>query len=154
MTCDQGKAEHFCYEKGNTLRSKKRLKRFTISQREMPLSRPAWGSTKCAQFFKFREPRTYISSLGLGTMGFGLPAALGVQVACPDRLVINIDGDGCFLMNIQELATAKIEQINAKSIILNNQHLGMVVQWEDLMYDSVRVKRFFVIRMISVGRIT
>ncbi|MGB0185147.1 MAG: thiamine pyrophosphate-dependent enzyme, partial [Opitutales bacterium] len=91
-----------------------------------------------AQFFKFREPRTYISSLGLGTMGFGLPAALGVKVACPDRLVINIDGDGCFLMNVQELGTAKIEKINAKSIILNNQHLGMVVQWEDLMYDSVR----------------
>ncbi|NQY32791.1 MAG: biosynthetic-type acetolactate synthase large subunit [Coraliomargarita sp.] len=91
-----------------------------------------------AQFFKFREPRTYISSLGLGTMGFGLPAAIGVKVACPDRQVVNIDGDGCFLMNVQELATAKIEKINAKSIILNNQHLGMVVQWEDLMYDSVR----------------
>ena len=91
-----------------------------------------------AQFFKFREPRTYISSLGLGTMGFGLPAALGAKVACPDRLVVNIDGDGCFLMNVQELATAKIEKINAKTIILNNQHLGMVVQWEDLMYDSVR----------------
>ena len=91
-----------------------------------------------AQFFKFREPRTYISSLGLGTMGFGLPAALGVKVACPHRLVVNIDGDGCFLMNVQELATAKIEKINAKNIILNNQHLGMVVQWEDLMYDSVR----------------
>ena len=91
-----------------------------------------------AQFFKFREPRTYISSLGLGTMGFGLPAALGAKVACPDRLVVNIDGDGCFLMNVQELATAKIEKINAKTIIMNNQHLGMVVQWEDLMYDSVR----------------
>ncbi|NBB80619.1 MAG: biosynthetic-type acetolactate synthase large subunit [Verrucomicrobia bacterium] len=91
-----------------------------------------------AQFFKFREPRTYISSLGLGTMGFGLPAALGAKVAFPDKLVVNIDGDGCFLMNVQELATAKIEKINAKTIILNNQHLGMVVQWEDLMYESVR----------------
>lgn len=91
-----------------------------------------------AQYFKFREPRTYISSLGLGTMGFGLPAAIGAKVAYPDRLVVNIDGDGCFLMNIQELATAKIEKINAKSIILNNQHLGMVVQWEDLLYESVR----------------
>jgi acetolactate synthase-1/2/3 large subunit len=91
-----------------------------------------------AQFFKFREPRTYISSLGLGTMGFGLPAAIGAKVACPDRLVVNIDGDGCFMMNIQELATAKIEKINAKTIILNNQHLGMVVQWEDLLYESVR----------------
>jgi len=91
-----------------------------------------------AQFYKFREPRTYISSLGLGTMGFGLPAALGVKVAHPDKLVINIDGDGCFLMNVQELATAKMENIHAKTIIMNNQHLGMVVQWEDLMYESVR----------------
>jgi len=91
-----------------------------------------------AQFYKFREPRTYISSLGLGTMGFGLPAALGVKVAHPDKLVINIDGDGCFLMNVQELATAKMANINAKTIIMNNQHLGMVVQWEDLMYESVR----------------
>jgi len=91
-----------------------------------------------AQFFKFREPRTYISSLGLGTMGFGLPAAIGAKVAFPEKLVVNIDGDGCFMMNIQELATAKIEKINAKTIILNNQHLGMVVQWEDLLYESVR----------------
>ena len=91
-----------------------------------------------AQFFKFREPRTYISSLGLGTMGFGLPAAIGAKVAFPDKLVVNIDGDGCFLMNVQELATAKMENINAKTIILNNQHLGMVVQWEDLLYESVR----------------
>jgi acetolactate synthase-1/2/3 large subunit len=91
-----------------------------------------------AQFFKIREPRTFISSLGLGTMGFGLPAAIGAKVACPDRLVVNIDGDGCFMMNIQELATAHIEKINAKTIILNNQHLGMVVQWEDLLYESVR----------------
>ncbi len=91
-----------------------------------------------AQFFKFREPRSYISSLGLGTMGFGLPAAIGAKVAFPDKLVVNVDGDGCFLMNIQELATAHIEKIPAKTIILNNQHLGMVVQWEDLMYESVR----------------
>lgn len=91
-----------------------------------------------AQFFKFREPRTYISSLGLGTMGFGLPAAIGAKVAFPDRLVVNIDGDGCFMMNIQELATAHIEKINAKTMIMNNQHLGMVVQWEDLLYESVR----------------
>jgi acetolactate synthase-1/2/3 large subunit len=91
-----------------------------------------------AQYFKFREPRTYISSLGLGTMGFGLPAAIGAKVAYPEKLVVNIDGDGCFLMNVQELATAKIEKINAKTIIMNNQHLGMVVQWEDLLYESVR----------------
>jgi acetolactate synthase-1/2/3 large subunit len=71
-------------------------------------------------------------------MGFGYPAALGAKVACPDRQVIDIDGDGSFLMNIQELATAAIEKIGAKAMILNNQHLGMVVQWEDRFYNSVR----------------
>src|SRR4051812_19011425 len=91
-----------------------------------------------AQFYRFNEPRRYISSLGLGAMGFGYPAALGAKVACPDRQVIDIDGDGSFVMNIQELATAHIEKIAAKAMILNNQHLGMVVQWEDRFYGSVR----------------
>ena len=91
-----------------------------------------------AQFYRYNEPRRYISSLGLGAMGFGYPAALGAKVAAPDREVIDIDGDGSFAMNIQELATAKIEGINAKALILNNQHLGMVVQWEDRFYNSIR----------------
>ncbi|MEI6466210.1 MAG: biosynthetic-type acetolactate synthase large subunit [Verrucomicrobiota bacterium] len=91
-----------------------------------------------AQFYRFDEPRRYISSLGLGAMGFGYPAAMGAKVACPDKQVIDIDGDGSFLMNVQELATAKIEHIAAKAMILNNQHLGMVVQWEDRFYGSVR----------------
>jgi acetolactate synthase I/II/III large subunit len=91
-----------------------------------------------AQFYRFNEPRRYISSLGLGAMGFGYPAALGAKVARPDKQVIDIDGDGSFMMNIQELATAKIENIAAKAMILNNQHLGMVVQWEDRFYGSVR----------------
>jgi len=91
-----------------------------------------------AQFYRFDKPRRYISSLGLGAMGFGYPAALGAKVACPDKQVIDIDGDGSFAMNIQELATAKIEKIAAKAMILNNQHLGMVVQWEDRFYGSVR----------------
>jgi acetolactate synthase-1/2/3 large subunit len=91
-----------------------------------------------AQFYRFQEPRRYISSLGLGAMGFGYPAALGAKVACPDKQVIDIDGDGSFMMNIQELATAKIEKIAAKAMILNNQHLGMVVQWEDRFYGSLR----------------
>jgi acetolactate synthase-1/2/3 large subunit len=91
-----------------------------------------------AQFYRFNEPRRYVSSLGLGAMGFGYPAALGAKVACPDKQVIDIDGDGSFMMNIQELATAKIENIAAKAMILNNQHLGMVVQWEDRFYGSVR----------------
>jgi len=91
-----------------------------------------------AQFYRFDKPRHFVSSLGLGAMGFGYPAALGAKVARPDLEVIDIDGDGSFAMNIQELATAKIEKINAKAMILNNQHLGMVVQWEDRFYGSVR----------------
>jgi len=91
-----------------------------------------------AQFYRFNEPRRFISSLGLGAMGFGYPAALGAKVAMPEKQVIDIDGDGSFAMNIQELATAHIEKIAAKAMILNNQHLGMVVQWEDRFYGSVR----------------
>jgi acetolactate synthase-1/2/3 large subunit len=90
------------------------------------------------QFYTFTHPRTFLTSAGLGAMGFGYPAALGAKVACPKRQVIDIDGDGSFLMNVQELATAKVEKINAKVIILNNQHLGMVVQWEDRFFQSNR----------------
>jgi acetolactate synthase-1/2/3 large subunit len=90
------------------------------------------------QYYKFNSPRQFITSAGLGAMGFGYPAALGVKVACPDRQVVDIDGDGSFLMNVQELATAHIEKIAAKALILNNQHLGMVMQWEDNFYDSNR----------------
>ncbi len=93
-----------------------------------------------AQFYQFHKSRSYISSLGLGTMGFGLPAAIGAKVACPDRVVIDVDGDGSFLMNVQELATAVVEKIPVKVLLLNNQHLGMVVQWEDLLYESVRAQ--------------
>jgi acetolactate synthase I/II/III large subunit len=91
-----------------------------------------------AQFYKFKQPRQLLTSAGLGAMGFGYPAALGAKVACPDRQVVDIDGDGSFLMNVQELATAHIEKIAAKAIILNNQHLGMVMQWEDRFYKGNR----------------
>jgi acetolactate synthase-1/2/3 large subunit len=91
-----------------------------------------------AQHYLFNEPRTLITSGGLGAMGFGYPAALGAKVAHPGKQVVDIDGDGSFQMNIQELATAHIERIAAKAMILNNQHLGMVVQWEDRFYQSVR----------------
>jgi acetolactate synthase-1/2/3 large subunit len=91
-----------------------------------------------AQWYKYKFPRQFVSSLGLGSMGYGFPAALGVKVAFPDKQVIDIDGDGSFLMNIQELATAHVEKIAAKAIILNNQHLGMVVQWEDNFYAGNR----------------
>jgi acetolactate synthase-1/2/3 large subunit len=90
------------------------------------------------QFYHFSEPRQFITSAGLGAMGFGYPAAIGAKVACPDREVIDIDGDGSFLMNIQELAMAHIEGVAAKALVLNNQHLGMVVQWEDRFYGGTR----------------
>ena len=90
------------------------------------------------QYYKYKFPRQLLTSAGLGAMGYGYPAALGAKVACPDRQVVDIDGDGSFLMNVQELATAHIEKIAAKAIILNNQHLGMVVQWEDRFYNSNR----------------
>ncbi len=94
------------------------------------------------QFFDFDTPRSFLTSAGLGAMGFGYPAAIGAKIARPDKQVIDIDGDGSFLMNIQELATAHIEKIAAKALILNNQHLGMVVQWEDRFYQSNRGHTF------------
>ena len=95
-----------------------------------------------AQFFHFQNPRRWLSSSGLGTMGFGLPAAMGVQAANPDKLVIDIDGDGSFQMNIQELATCKCENLPVKVLLLNNQHLGMVVQWEDRFMDGRRAHTY------------
>jgi len=90
------------------------------------------------QYYKFKYPRQFLTSGGLGAMGYGYPAALGAKVAFPDREVVDIDGDGSFLMNVQELATAHIEKIAAKVMILNNQHLGMVMQWEDRFYAGNR----------------
>jgi acetolactate synthase-1/2/3 large subunit len=95
-----------------------------------------------AQFFHFNKPRKWITSGGLGTMGFGLPSALGAKVAFPDHLVVDIDGDGSFLMNVQELATAYAEKIPAKVLLLNNQHLGMVMQWEDRFFGSNRAHTY------------
>ncbi len=95
-----------------------------------------------AQYYKFNEPKHWLSSSGLGTMGFGLPAAMGVQARHPDALVIDIDGDGSVLMNIQELATLKCEKLPIKIFLLNNQHLGMVVQWEDRFHDGNRAHTY------------
>ncbi len=91
-----------------------------------------------AQWTKFVRPRTWVTSGGLGSMGFGLPSAMGVQAAFPEALVVNIDGDGSFVMNIQELATVACEGLPVKTIVLNNQHLGMVVQWEDRFHGGNR----------------
>jgi acetolactate synthase-1/2/3 large subunit len=89
-----------------------------------------------AQFYKYCRPRTFISSGGLGTMGYGFPAAIGVQVGCPDKIVFDIAGDGSIQMNIQELATAVINKLPVKVAILNNCYLGMVRQWQELFYKK------------------
>ncbi len=91
-----------------------------------------------AQYYHFNTPRTWFTSGGLGAMGFGLPAAIGAQAGNPHKTVIDIDGDGSLLMNVQELATAYCEKLPVKVMLLNNQHLGMVVQWEDRFYESNR----------------
>ena len=88
------------------------------------------------QYYHFKRPRMLFTSGGLGTMGYGLPAALGVQVARPDKLVIDIAGDGSIQMNIQELATAVQYDLPVKVAILNNGYLGMVRQWQELFYDK------------------
>jgi acetolactate synthase-1/2/3 large subunit len=95
-----------------------------------------------AQYWKLTQPRHWFTSGGLGAMGFGLPAALGAQAAHPLKTVIDIDGDGSFLMNVQELATAYTEKLPVKVLLLNNQHLGMVVQWEDRFYESNRAHTY------------
>jgi acetolactate synthase-1/2/3 large subunit len=95
-----------------------------------------------AQYYKFDGPRHWMSSSGLGAMGFGLPAAMGAQAAHPGSLVIDIDGDGSFQMNIQELATLYCEKLPVKVFLLNNQHLGMVMQWEDRFHDKNRAHTY------------
>jgi acetolactate synthase I/II/III large subunit len=90
-----------------------------------------------AQYYLFDEPRTFLSSGGLGTMGYGFPAAIGAQVAFPDKLVIDIAGDGSIQMNIQELATVAQYKLPVKIAILNNGYLGMVRQWQERFYDNV-----------------
>lgn len=89
-----------------------------------------------AQWYKYTHPRTFISSGGLGTMGFGFPAAMGAKMGCPERIVFDIAGDGSIQMNIQELATCICNKINVKVAILNNGYLGMVRQWQELFYKK------------------
>jgi acetolactate synthase-1/2/3 large subunit len=89
-----------------------------------------------AQFIRYEHPFTWLNSGGAGTMGYAVPAAMGAKVACPDTLVWAIDGDGCFQMTNQELATCAIEGIPIKVAVINNGNLGMVRQWQTLFYDE------------------
>lgn len=89
-----------------------------------------------AQFYKYKHPRTFVTSGGLGTMGYGLGAALGAKMGCKDKVVINIAGDGCFRMNMNEIATATRYNIPVIQVVLNNHVLGMVRQWQTLFYGK------------------
>ncbi len=89
-----------------------------------------------AQFYKYIEPRTHLSSGGLGTMGYGLPAAIGAKLGRPDKIVVDISGDGSFQMNLQELATISHNKIPIVIALINNEYLGMVRQWQELFYDK------------------
>ena len=89
-----------------------------------------------AQFYKYKHPRTFVTSGGLGTMGYGLGAALGAKMGCKDKTVINIAGDGCFRMNMNEIATATRYNIPVIQVVLNNHVLGMVRQWQTLFYGK------------------
>src|SRR5262245_3999618 len=95
-----------------------------------------------AQYWRFNTPRRWLTSGGLGAMGFGLPAALGAQAAHPHKTVIDIDGAGSFLMNVQERAGADCDKLPVKLLLLNQQHLGRVVQWEDRFYESSRAHTY------------
>ena len=89
-----------------------------------------------AQFYKFEKPNRWLTSGGLGTMGYGFPAAIGAQVANPDALVIDIAGDASILMNIQEMSTAVQYRLPVKIFILNNEYMGMVRQWQELLHGG------------------
>ena len=98
-----------------------------------------------AQFYRWRKPRQMITSGGLGTMGFGFPAAIGGSIGCPDQTVIDIDGDGSFLMTCCELATAAEYQVPVKVVIMNNRYQGMVRQWQELFFE----KRYMAVAMTN-----
>ncbi|MCX8170217.1 MAG: thiamine pyrophosphate-dependent enzyme, partial [Candidatus Methanomethyliaceae archaeon] len=125
-------------EKGDGLKPSKILKilRNILPKNAIITTGVGQNQMWAALHFKVFEPRTFITSGGLGAMGFGLPAAIGAKVAAPDRPVFNIDGDGSFLMTEQDLATAVTERIPIVSIILKNRSLGMVRQWQCLFWNK------------------
>ncbi|GJX11423.1 acetolactate synthase [Tanacetum coccineum] len=92
--------------------------------------------------FDFSSSRQWLTSGGLGAIGFGLPTGIGAAVARPDAVVVDIDGDGSFMMNVQELATIRVENLSVKILLLNNQHMGMVVQWDDRFYKANRANTY------------
>ena len=126
------------YQKNDTLKPQYVIERiFEITKGKAIITTEVGQNQMwAAQFFKFLKPRTILTSGGLGTMGYGFPAAIGAQVAFPKSLVIDIAGDGSIQMNIQELATAVQYNLPVKVVILNNGFLGMVRQWQELFYEK------------------
>jgi acetolactate synthase-1/2/3 large subunit len=126
------------YEQGDTIKPQYVVEKiFEVTRGEAIITTEVGQNQMwAAQYFHFEKPNTFITSGGLGVMGFGLPAAIGAQVACPDKLVIDIAGDGSIQMNIQEMATAMQFGLPVKVAILNNGYLGMVRQWQELFYES------------------
>ncbi|MGI5838731.1 MAG: biosynthetic-type acetolactate synthase large subunit [bacterium] len=124
------------YERGDKLKPQYVIEKFYEATQGKALVVTEVGQHQmwAAQHYLYDAPRSFLSSGGLGTMGFGLPAAIGAQIGCPDRLVINISGDGSFQMNLQEMATAARYQLPIKVAILNNKYLGMVRQWQELFF--------------------
>jgi acetolactate synthase-1/2/3 large subunit len=112
-----------------------RIRDLTKDRKTVIVTEVGQNQMWASQYSRIREPRTWVSSGGLGTMGFGLPAAIGAQLGRPDHLVIDIAGDGSIQMNSQEMATAKINDLPVKVVVLNNGFLGMVRQWQELFYD-------------------
>jgi acetolactate synthase-1/2/3 large subunit len=106
-----------------------------LGERGIVVSEVGQNQMWAAQHYCFRRPRTWISSGGLGTMGYGFPAAIGAHFARPDETVVDVAGDGSFQMNIQELGTVVQYQVPVKVVVLNNMYLGMVRQWQELFYD-------------------
>jgi acetolactate synthase-1/2/3 large subunit len=90
------------------------------------------------QYVSSERPRSFITSGGLGTMGYGIPAAIGAKAARPEATVVCVDGDGCFQMTAQELVTAALEDLPIVVVLVNNGYLGMVTQWQDMFYDGRR----------------
>jgi len=125
-------------EDGNTLKPQSIIKKIGELVPENTIISTDVGQHQMwtAQFYPFSYPRQWITSGGLGTMGYGFPAALGAKAACPEKIVVNITGDGSILMNIQELMTAVESELPVINVILNNNFLGMVRQWQTFFYDK------------------
>jgi acetolactate synthase-1/2/3 large subunit len=131
-------SQPLCYRQGETIKPQYVVEQVHALTRGEAIITTEVGQNQmwAAQFYQFNRPNHFITSGGLGTMGFGLPAAIGAQIACPDKTVVDIAGDGSIQMNIQEMATAVQYGLPVKIVILNNGYLGMVRQWQELFYGG------------------